>query len=646
MKAIIAAVLTTLPFFCFSQKPPIKYGDISPSDLQMVVYDKDSSASAVVLSDYGHAYIQISTGNATLNFERHVRIKILKKEGLSWADASIQLYHSGSSEEKLTQLKASTYNLENGKIIESKMSKDGSFKEKFDRNYNIRKFTLPNVKEGSVIEYSYTIISEFFTNFPNWRFQRSIPTRHSEYWAVIPEFFVYEKYMQGYVSVTDYKILNKNSIDFQQQAHHWVVKDVPAFKEEPFMTNEEDYISKINFALSHITLPNRPVQEVMGSWNKLNELLLEDENFGKAITGSGHLKKIVEEITAGISDPLKKISIIHNYVKQNIEWDGAKDYSAASFKKILEVRKGSSGDINLLLASMLDKAGFEVEGVILSTRDHGFIRKLYPMHRQFNYVVCLVRLPDNKNIWLDATEKFLPINVLPPTCLNGEGLIISKKNHGWINLDCNIKDRTVTNAELTLATNGELKGKLNLVHDGYDAQRMRKMFTQKGEQDYLKDFLGTKEWQIEKSDFADISDINKPSKELHELTINDHASVLGELVYINPFISSQILNNPFTLNLRTYPVDFGNRIEKIYMFKLNLPEGYTVDEIPQSRLITLPGNSGRYSYNITQLGNAINVTSTFQINKNIFSQEEYPNLREFYALVIAKQAEQIVLKKK
>jgi hypothetical protein len=49
---------------------------------------------------------------------------------------------------------------------------------------------------------------------------------------------------------------------------------------------------------------------------------------------------------------------------------------------------------------------------------------------------------------------------------------------------------------------------------------------------------------------------------------------------------------------------------------------------------------------VAQTESYITVTSSFQLNKNLFTQEEYPNLREFYTQVVAKQTEQIVLKKK
>lgn len=644
MKALISIALAFVISFSWAQKSPVKFGDIPIDDLKMTIYDKDSSAAAVVLADYGEAYISVA-GNIKMTFERHVRIKILTKDGLKWGDGIIPLLYSGSAEESVAGLKAVSYNLENGAVVETKMSKDAVFKEKFNRYINHQKFSIPNVKEGSVIEYSYKINSDFYTSFPNWQFQRTIPTRHSEYWALIPEFFDYRQYLQGYIPVTNYEVKPKNVTSYQANAHHWTMKDVPAFQEEPFMTSEEDYISRMNFALAFVSIPGQPIQEVMGSWERLASELMKDSEFGGTIRGSSFLKNIVEQITAGMTDPNQKINAVHSWVTQNVEWDGYKDYYAGNLKKIVEQKKGTSGDINLLLASMLDKAGFKVDMVLLSTRDHGFIRKMSPMAKQFNYTVCAVQLPD-KTLLIDGTEKFLPAGVLPERCLNGEGLLVSDINKGWVALDTKTKSKTITMAELMLESTGDLKGTLNMQRSGYDAHRMRKSLVIGGQETYLKDFIGSKPWDVEKSDFQNVKEIEKVPVEIHNLTIREQGTVAGDVIYLNPFVSHQITSNPFTQPERVYPVDYGSAIERVYICKLKIPEGYTVDELPQSKMFMLPGNAARYMYNVMQTGDVISITSNFQINKNIFSQTEYPNLREFYTQVIAKQSEQIVFKKK
>lgn len=639
MKALFTGLFLAITVFSFCQKAPIKFGNIPQEDLEMKIYSHDSSAAAVVLCDYGEAYFSGST--FSMIFERHVRIKILKTEGLGWADGQI-IHHN--TQERITNLKAATYSLENGQVVETKMSKESIFKEKFNRYRDVIRFTLPNVKAGSVIEYSYKLTSDYAINFPNWSFQYTIPVIHSEYSAAIPDIFIFEKYMQGYLTVSDYEVKSQNMAGYVANIHRWRVKNAPAFIREPYMTSEQDYISKINFAISHINVPGQPVREIMGSWTKLNDVLLESESFGGAIKGSGFLKREVEAITAGITDPKEKVKAIHNYVKKNFEWDGYEDYTADPLKQVFEKKKGTSGDLNILLASMLEKAEIPLDMVMLSTREHGFVRKQYPMERQFNYVVVAARVDDTM-ILLDATEKYIPMNVLPDRCLNGEGLVISKTRHGWINLETKTKARTVVSADLVMSGNGELTGKLNYSRDGYDALRMRKDFTSKGKDVYLKDYAGNKSWLIENSEFLNLDNTDQPVKENHDVTISDHSSVTGNVIYLNPFVTAQMTSNPFVLNERLYPVDFGSSIEQIYTCKLQVPEGFTVDELPKPKLMALPGNGAKYMYNVVQTGNTISITSLFQINKNFFTQEEYPNLKEFYNQVVAKQAEQIVFKK-
>lgn len=641
-KLLALVVFTTLCFFASAQKPPIKFGDIPSEDLQMTRYEADTSAVAVILADYGEA--RISPFQGKMIVERHTRIKILKKDGTSWANVEVPLWRQNSARETISGLKAVTYNLENGKVVQTKMNNDNVFEEKFNKNIDLKKFTLVNVKEGSVIEYTYKINSDFITEFPDWQFQYSIPSRLTEYRAYIPDFFIFEKYMKGYLA-PGYEAKNFQQGNYNEKMHRWTINHVPAFKAEPYMTCEEDYISKINFALAYINFPGEPSREIMGSWEKLVGSLMGSESFGKTVSGNNFLKKKVEEITAGITEPEQKMVAIHNYVKTSLEWTKVSDALADNLKDVFEKKKGTAGDINLALASMLDKAGFSVDLLILSTRDHGFIRRPFPVSSQINYVVASVMIGD-KRYYLDATEKYLPVNVLPERCLNGEGILINQnKTFKWVNLEASTKSRTVVNSDLMLAVDGSLTGKLTLSRDGYDAHRMRSKYVSDGEETYVKNFAGTQK-EITSTKFENIDNLNVSAKELHELTLTEMADISGDAIYLNPLIGYNFTENPFKLSERIYPVDFGSPFEKMIIGKITIPEGYAIDELPKSKILALPNNMGKFMYNITTIGNTINYTSSFTINKALFVQDEYPLLREFYTQVVAKQAEQIILKRK
>jgi hypothetical protein len=667
---IIPLLLCSFHSISQNQKPPVKFGDIPLDQLSMKIYQADTSASAVILTDFGESIIQYDESDGfVLQFERLTRIKILTKDGLDWANFSIPLYHDGSNDEKVTILKGITYNLENGKVSETKLKNDAIFREKQDANFDITKVTMPNVKVGSVIEINYKVKSDFIFNFQDWEFQSTIPTLWSEYRARIPEYFTYDKYMQGYVKL----VVNENSrqdgkitvvskersgytttvkttfdtdeINFQENRFRWAAENVPAFKPEPFITTARDYMSKINFELVSTQYPNRPINRYMGSWEDINKQFAESSDFLGEITGNGFLKKIVEDITAGKTTPEEKIAVITSYVKQNVVWDEtSRRLMSKSLKKVLEDKKGSSAEINFLLASMLDKADIKVSPVLLSTRDHGFVRETTPISSQFNYVICMATVGD-KSMLLDGTERLLPVGALPERCLNGRGFVVSKEGFNWVNLQA-AKSKTTINGDLLLAASGDLKGKLQIDRVGYDALASRKRYLLKNEQEYVKDFLGGKSWDIVKTEITNAQEIDQPLKEVYALTVNEHVVSTPEALYFNPLLLQRMDVNPFKLEAREYPVDYGSAFERMYMCRITIPEGYVVDELPKSKVLALPANAGKFTYSINQTGSILNIVCNFQINQSLFSQLDYPNLREFYNQVVAKQAEQVVLKKK
>jgi hypothetical protein len=125
------ALLISLTF-CFSvisqlsaQKSFMKFGKIPEQDIEMTVYPNDTSAAAVVLGDFGFTRFAISEDEGFyLNFTRHIRIKILKKTALSWADFRIVLYvGQGGDDEEVNMLKGFTFNMENGKLSKYKLDR-------------------------------------------------------------------------------------------------------------------------------------------------------------------------------------------------------------------------------------------------------------------------------------------------------------------------------------------------------------------------------------------------------------------------------------------------------------------------------------------------------------------------------------------
>ena len=183
------------------EKSKVKFGKISPEDFQKKTYEIDSSANAVIIADIGSTEIVGNPkGGFSLEFKTFRRAHILNKNGYDIARCrDLHLYRWQGGRRTDFVLKAYTYNLENGKVVETKLDvKESVFKEKIDKNCTIKKFTFPNIKEGSIIEYEYKLKSDFICNLQPWDFQGEYPCLWSEYNVSMPEFYYYVTLSQGY----------------------------------------------------------------------------------------------------------------------------------------------------------------------------------------------------------------------------------------------------------------------------------------------------------------------------------------------------------------------------------------------------------------------------------------------------------------
>lgn len=606
------------------------FGLVTPEELKLQACPFDSSANAMILFDKGEATMDISTG---LIFKRHVRIKIFKKEAADkWATRTV---YFSKEDQSFNKFKASTYNLVDGKVVETKVADDALFKGKYDKFRNQARFSFPQVNEGSVIEFSYIINSSELYGPPDWQFQYDIPVGWSEYAVMVPTYFTFQKDLQGFYY--------PRSTRGKGDAEILTLANIPAFKPEPHISSEENYISRLKMYVSEIWVPGQTVRKIIKSWGSVANQIYDSE-LGTQIKGSGYLKKIAEEQTAGLTEPEKKVTALYDYVKKSIEWNEVTDvFPDRQFKEVLDSKKGSSSEINGILISLLKKADIDAEMVLLRTRDEGEVKPFLPVYYQFNDVICRVKIGE-KTFLLDATYRDLPQNILPERCLNGQGLMIAKDVYEWVNLTSPKSRRSVT-GEFQLEESGSLSGKLTFSRDGIYGSNMRKAYKKAGEEKYVKELTDSKTWEISKTSFENIEDSKNPAKEIHELVLPDGGQVAGNIIYLNPILVDRTEENPFKLEKREYPVDFGAPFDEVFVAKITVPAGYVIDEMPKAKIMALPEGGGKYTYNVTANGNVINVVSQLSISKPKFDPEQYMFVREFYTQIVAKQAEQIVLKK-
>lgn len=660
---LLVAVLCFHASTTAQEKSPVKFGKVTPADF-VIKQSFDSTASAVVIADIGNSVFE---GNAkgwfSLVYKRTTRIKILNKKGFEAANVRIPLYADGSAEEKLDDLKAYTYNLENGKVIESKLEAASVFKDKVSKNYVVRKFTLPAVKEGSVIEYSYTIKSDFLQNLQAWFFQSEYPCLWSEYEVGIPEFFNYVTLNQGFLRpdiktdsyTSSFRITVPNGADRNETVNlngvvttrRWVVKDIPSLTEENFTSTLRNYVSGVEFQLSSYQFEGGLLHNQMGNWVQMGQRLMQNEFFGESLSkNNGWLDDDLKNITKGASSSLEKAKKIFAYVRDNLTCtDLSAFYIETTLKDAYKKHSGSVADINLLLIAMLRHEGIAADPVILSTKDNGFTSEIYPLLQRFNYVVCAMEV-NGIHYFLDASSHYNGFGRLPAYCYNGHARVVRTEAALPVYFEADsLKEQKVTSVFITNDEKNSMVGSFKSQLGYYESASLRKKL--KGEtKEYLKDIKSGNSFEITVSD-AVIDSLKEPDVPAAIHYDFSFQPLAGESVlYVNPMMAEGYKENPFTSADRKYPVEMPYAIDELYILNMEIPNGYIVDELPKSAKVAFNTDEGWFEYLIQKSDNAIQLRTRVKLSKATFLPEDYNGLRDFFAFIVKKQNEQVVFKKK
>jgi Domain of Unknown Function with PDB structure (DUF3857)/Domain of Unknown Function with PDB structure (DUF3858)/Transglutaminase-like superfamily len=664
-KQLILVYLCAAGLACFAQeKSGVRFGKVVPEDFKPLTYSIDTNASAVIIADIGSTEIEGNRkGWFSLVFKHYRRTRILNKNGYDAADVIISLFASGDEEEKLDDLKATTYNLENGKVVETKLDiKNGLFREKISKNLVRTKFTFPALKEGSIIEYEYRVKSDFLFNLQPWEFQGAWPRLWSEYNVTIPEFISYVFLLQGYqtpvkerkdtrrsFAVQDNTSLNAASrfiFSAAVSTYRWIMKDVPVLKEESFTSTLRNHISKVEFQLSEYREPLPPEKKIK-TWEQFTEELLEADDFGAELDKDNFwIGDLLNTILHGETGPLDKARRIYSFVRDNFTATGYNGVLLTQpLRTIAKKREGTSAEINLLLIALLRYAGLPADPVILSTRDHGYTYADYPLLDKFNYIIAKTKAGKD-SFYLDASDPWLGFGKLGYECYNGHARIINEDATPVEFSADSLLEKSITSVFVTSDDAGNLSGIIQQTPGYYESSRLRSVIKEKGRELFfaeIKKGFGA-DTRISDSNIDSLNQFDEPFNILYKF----ETKVSGEdIVYFNPMLAEGYKENPFQSATRLYPVEMPYATDETFSMQMEIPKGYEVDELPKEVIVRLnENNDGIFEYRISEVNGIISLRSRLRISHTFFLPDEYATLREFFNLVVKKHNEQIVFKKK
>ena len=619
------------------------FGKVEKTDLEMKQCDFDDKAEAMVLLDDGQ--LDYIPGNG-IEMKRTIRIKILSDKGLDWANVHLS-YRSERNLQDITNLDAQTYNLDkSGNIIVTKVEKKLVYEKKLNKKYSEKVFTFPEVKVGSIIEYKF---KHSGIGLIDWYFQRSIPVKYSRFIIDFPE--------DINVHVTPYcsrEYERKNIEKAARTVKTYSMSNVPAFRDETFILNEDYYRDHLETKVIAYSIGGRRVSRVV-NWVDVVKFLMEDEDFGvqlkKNIPRTADLDEKLKSITA----PYQKMKIIYKYVQDNMQWNEYMGiWAFDGVKSAWKDKKGTAGEMNLILVNLLKDAGLKAHPVLVSTHDNGIVNTLdagtydYPGFNQFDKVMAYVEI-DKKNYVLDATEKETPVHLFPRDILMTEGLVIEKietSDWGWHTLWNNdLVAKNIIQVVGQIDETGQMNGKATITSSDY-ARLERQQTAKKGKDKFIEKYVAGSNpgMTVEDVLFENLGSDSLPL--VQTLKFSQLLNSSGDYKYFSCNILSGLEKNPFVADNRFSDVFFGYNQNYQLLGNFTLPEGYEFETLPQNIKMIMPDTSISISRQSQLSGDILMTRIQIDFKKPAFPASQYPELHEFYKELFNLLNEQFVIRKK
>ena len=632
----------------------MKFGKPTQEEMQMTSYQAEPDADAVVLCRLTDVEYTVQTISFLVDYHEKCRIKVLKPSGTKYAkvvipykqnitvgnnigglkvtgfalpmpDGSSNSYfedEAGSmteevfgtdADESVEDIKATAFNLEGGKVVKTSLKKSDIVKKKIDdQNYQVE-FTVPNVKEGTVIEYEYNIHSQLFWELRDWYAQCEIPVVYAKLDMNIPSYLIFNIEDHGIQRLTytctlgsmKFKIVSdplSNPMTVNTNHYVYIGRDLKGLPKDDYVWNAQDYWAGITAELKQYRLPGMSQMDYAKTWEQIDEMVLSSDDLGMHLNDHSPLANELKEAgMEGIANLRERVAAVYKLVMSKVKWNGKYELSPGMTSETLKKGGGSNADINLLLIQSLQDVGLTAAPVILRARDLGMMPYNFPSIHKLSTFIVGVAMPTGGNIYLDATNKNGWLNVLPEVLLVERARMVQKgKKSEWVNLQKVQKTEKNTTIEATLSADGTLSGKQTTRNEG--GETVESVFTKKGQ-------------------------------------------VTDGQISICPF-PDKMIENPFTAKTRMMPVEFPRVSSDRIIINMTLPEGYVVEGEPRNTTVTTAdkGIEGRVLTILTE--GHVQMSCQFSINKIAHPEKDYADLRQIFDLLSKYTSEQLIIKKK
>ena len=314
---------------------------------------------------------------------------------------------------------------------------------------------------------------------------------------------------------------------------------------------------------------------------------------------------------------------------------------------------------------MLREIGIESYYVLIHT-DRGVVAPDFPTPLTFNHVILAVRLPDDverstlyavsehprlgRLLFFDPTDTSTPIGHLPPSLQANHGLLVTQDGGELVRLPLlpGVTNRLMRTGKLSLSSAGVLSGDIQEVRWGSPAVQRRNSLLAETKTDRAKvieDFLGSflKGFRITDASVENLDAHDANLILRYKFVAQNYGQFAGDLLIFRPRVVGEKGSTLLEIKERKYPVEFDDATLQTDQFEIQLPPGFTVDEIPAGVQAKYPFAEYQSSFEVN--GGVLQYTRKYEIKDVRIPTENLEDLKKFYRQVAADERASAVLKR-
>ncbi len=623
----------------------------------MTSYPRDTSAAAVIIYKELTRTVFVSPGFEFYlkNINRY-RFKVLKESAKDIGDFEIIYRTDGEMSEKIHDIKVTTFNWENGKVVKTKMGKEFIFDQKYSDHAKRISFSAQNVKVGSVIEVTFERLNKHYWDIGDITFQGSIPVNCVEAKVRYPEWLVFNAMSRGlklYSSNQSYetdrltlgtgKYADYNSLQFNYRA-----VNLPALKAEDNVYCISQFYSAVSFELAALRLPGQVPKTVAYQWSDVDKRIMESDIFSE-LNSSCKFKDEVDPIKNSDKSFKEKVVAIRNLVAGKVKWNKTIRLVPKSASSVLKESSGSNADINALTGSALKYAGFTVTPVAVKLRTSGELQDFHISLDAFDTFVLKVASDKGEVLMLDAAFPTGYVNIFPYPYLvpKARQIVKDQSIRPWIDLTSLTKNQTSYNVQAKLDEDGLLSGTMKIEATGEESMYLKEFYNSYDEKEKFYAAL-------EKNNSYTIVDLTVQNMDEYTpdcsmtVGIESQMQTTKDRIYLKPVIETLHSEGRYKSETRSVPVDFPYRETTVYNLVVEIPEGYEIEQMPSNSSAgsTKVDSKADIVYKKSEDGRKIEVSYIYVLNDMYADPRDYQDFRRYWMQLAKLENETIVLKKK